>query len=53
MRAKIRDGYIQSSGYGVIKKEDNLKDLHIEKNIFPILCDTLFFQLHIKMFVNS
>ena len=25
MRAKIRDGYIQSSGYGVVKKEDNLK----------------------------
>ena len=36
MRAKIRDGYIQSSGYGVVKKEDNLKNLHIEKNIFKI-----------------
>ena len=36
MRAKTRDGYIQSSGYGVVKKEDNLKNLHIEKNIFKI-----------------
>ena len=36
MRAKIRDGYIQSSGYGVVKQEDNLKNLHIEKNIFKI-----------------
>ena len=36
MKAKIRDGYIQSSGYGVVKKEDNLKNLHIENNIFKI-----------------
>ncbi len=36
MRAKIRDGYIQSSGYGVVKKEDNLKNLHTENNIFKI-----------------
>jgi FkbM family methyltransferase len=36
MKAKIRDDYIQSSGYGVVKKEDNLKNLHIEKNIFKI-----------------
>ena len=36
MKAKIRDGYIQSSGYGVIKKEDNLKNLHIINNVFKI-----------------
>ena len=36
MRAKIRDGYIQSSGYGVVKKEDNLKNLHTENNIFKV-----------------
>jgi len=36
MKAKIRDDYIQSSGYGVVKKEDNLKNLHIENNIFKI-----------------
>ena len=36
MRAKIRDDYIQSSGYGVVKKEDNLKNLHVENNIFKI-----------------
>ena len=36
MKAKIRDGYIQSSGYGVVKKEDNLKNLHLENNIFKI-----------------
>lgn len=36
MKAKIRDGYIQSSGYGVVKKEDNLKNLHIVNNIFKI-----------------
>ena len=41
MRAKIRDGYIQSSGYGVIKKEDNLKNLHVEKNIFKIGDETI------------
>jgi len=36
MKAKIRDGYIQSSGYGVVKEENNLKNLHIENNIFKI-----------------
>ena len=36
MKAKIRDDYIQSSGYGVVKKEDNLKNLHTENNIFKI-----------------
>ena len=36
MRAQIRDGYIQSGGYGIVKKEDNLKNLHIENNIFKI-----------------
>jgi FkbM family methyltransferase len=36
MKAQIRDGYIQSSGYGVVKKEDNLKNLHTENNIFKI-----------------
>jgi len=36
MKAKIRDDYIQSSGYGVVKEENNLKNLHIENNIFKI-----------------
>lgn len=36
MKAKVRDGYIQSSGYGVVKKNDNLKNLHTEYNIFKI-----------------
>ena len=36
MKAKVRDGFIQSSGFGVVKKKDNLKNLYIEKNIFKI-----------------
>ena len=36
MKTKIRDGYIQSGGYGVVKKRDNLKNLHLENNIFKI-----------------
>ena len=36
MKAKIRDSYIQSSGYGVVKKSDNLKNLHIETHDFKV-----------------
>ena len=36
MKAKVRDGYVQSSGYGVVKKEDNLKNLHTESHFFKI-----------------
>ena len=36
MKAQVRNNYIQSSGYGVVKKGDDLKNLHIEKNIFKI-----------------
>ena len=36
MKAQVRNNYIQSSGYGVVKKGDDLQNLHIEKNIFKI-----------------
>jgi FkbM family methyltransferase len=41
MKAQVRNNYIQSSGYGVVKRGDNLKDLHIEKNIFKIGDETI------------
>jgi len=34
MKAKVRDNFIQSSGFGVLRKKDNLKNLFLEKNIF-------------------
>ena len=36
MKAKVRDDFIQSSGFGVVKTNDNLKNLYIEKNIFKV-----------------
>jgi FkbM family methyltransferase len=36
MKAKVRDNFIQSSGFGVLRKKDNLKNLFLEKNIFKI-----------------
>ena len=36
MRAKIKDGYIQSGGYGVVEKGDDLTNLHLENNIFKV-----------------
>ena len=31
MKAQVRNNYIESSGYGVVKKGDNLQNLHIKK----------------------
>ena len=36
MKAKVRDDFIQSSGFGIVKTNDNLKNLYIEKNIFKV-----------------
>ena len=36
MKTKIRNNFIQSAGYSVVNKGDNLKGLHLEKNLFKV-----------------
>jgi FkbM family methyltransferase len=36
MKAQIRNNYIQSGGYGVVRVGENLDNLHVEKNLFKI-----------------
>ena len=36
MKAQIRNNYIQSGGYGIVRVCENLDNLHVEKNLFKI-----------------
>ena len=44
MKALVKKGFIQSGGFGVVKKKDNLKNLHTEYAIFKKADDEFKFK---------